>query len=113
LKEALENGISQIDSRAGRFAQISGGKAVFDRSAPVGSRLVSLEIDGKPLDLNAKYTVAANDFILAGGDGYTTLNKGKTLIGATDGTLMANVVMAHFRKMGAATGQIEGRITYK
>ena len=113
VKEAFENGVSQIDNRAGRFPQISGGKFEFDPKAPAGSRITSFLVDGKPLDPAAKYTVAANEFILAGGDGYTSLNKGKTLIGATDGKLMASVVMSYIRKLGALQNKLEGRIVIK
>ena len=113
VKEAFENGVSQIDNRAGRFAQISGGSYVFDPKAPAGQRITQFLVDGKPLDLNAKYTVAANEFILAGGDGYGSLNKGRTLIGATDGKLMASVVMSYIRKLGALQNKLEGRIASK
>ena len=113
IKDAIENGLSQIDSRAGRFPQVSGMTATVDIKQPVGSRVLSIEIDGKPLDPAAKYTVASNDFMLTGGDGYTSLGRGRTLIGKTDGTLMANVVMGYVRKLGTVQNKIEGRIVQK
>lgn len=113
VKDALENGVSQVDNRAGRFPQVSGLKFTFDPKAPVGSRVLAIEIDGKPLDPAAKLKVASNDFMFTGGDGYAALGRGKTLIGKTDGTLMANVVMVHVRKLGEVKAQIEGRITAK
>ncbi|HRK23478.1 MAG TPA: 5'-nucleotidase C-terminal domain-containing protein [Beijerinckiaceae bacterium] len=111
LKEALENGLSQVDNRAGRFPQISGIKLVYDPKAPAGNRIASIEVDGKPLDPDKRYKVASNDFMYGGGDGYSALGRGRTLIGKTDGTLMANVVMAYIRKLGTVESKVEGRIT--
>lgn len=113
LKDALENGVSQVDNRAGRFPQVSGIKFTYDPKAPVGSRISALEVNGKPADAAATYKVASNDFMFAGGDGYGALGRGKTLIGKTDGSLMANVVMGYVRKIGTVDSKIEGRIVSK
>lgn len=113
VKDALENGVSQVDNRAGRFPQVSGMKVVYDAKAPVGSRILSVEIGGKPLDPAANYKVASNDFMFGGGDGYSALGRGRTLIGKTDGTLMANVVMGYVRKIGKVESKVEGRIIAK
>jgi 5'-nucleotidase / UDP-sugar diphosphatase len=113
IKDALENGVSQIDNRAGRFPQISGMVITIDAKAPVGSRIAAIQIGGKDIDPVAKYKVATNDFMLTGGDGYSALGRGRTLIGKTDGKLMASVVMAHIRQIGAVQAKVDGRITLK
>jgi 5'-nucleotidase/UDP-sugar diphosphatase len=113
VRDALENGFSQVDARAGRFPQVSGMKVVFDPKAAVGSRVVSIEVAGKPIDPAARYKVASNDFMFGGGDGYSALGRGRTLIGKTDGTLMANVVMSYVRKLGKVESKVEGRIVAK
>jgi 2',3'-cyclic-nucleotide 2'-phosphodiesterase (5'-nucleotidase family) len=113
IKDALENGLSQYDNRAGRFPQISGMSVTFDSKAAPGSRVQSIEIGGKPADPAAIYKVASNDFMFAGGDGYAALGRGKTLIGQTDGALLANVVMAHVRRLGTVEAKIEGRLVAK
>lgn len=113
VKDALENGLSQVDNRAGRFPQVSGLKIVYDPKAAAGARVVSVEANGKPLDPVAKYKVASNDFMFGGGDGYGALGRGRTLIGKTDGTLMANVVMAYVRRIGKVESKVEGRIVAK
>lgn len=113
VKDALENGLSQVDNRAGRFPQVSGLKIVYDPKAPAGARVVSVEVNGTPLDPAAKYKVASNDFMFGGGDGYGALGRGRTLIGKTDGTLMANVVMAYVRRIGKVESKVEGRIVAK
>lgn len=113
LRAALENGVSQLESRAGRFAQVSGLKVEFDARAPVGSRVVSVQVNGEPLDSGRRYKVATNNFMLAGGDGYAAFGKGRVLLGPTDGKLIANEVMAFVRKDGTIEPRIEGRIVIR
>ena len=70
----------------------------------------SVLIDGKPLDPARRYKVAANDFMLRGGDGYTALRRGKILVGNTDGKIIASLVMSHIRALGTVGAKVEGRI---
>jgi 5'-nucleotidase / UDP-sugar diphosphatase len=113
IKDALENGVSQIDVRAGRFPQVSGLTFTIDQKAAVGGRILDLKVGGQPIDPAKTYKVATNDFMVAGGDGYTALGRGKVLIGKTDGKLMASVVMAHVRAQGAVQAKVDGRIILK
>lgn len=74
IRAALENGVSQIDDGAGRFMQVSGMKYSFDRSKPAGSRVTAVEVKKGdafvPLDPAKTYTVAANNYVRTGGDGF-------------------------------------------
>lgn len=73
--DALENGVDGYPTTNGKFPQVSGIKYTFDGSKPAGERIVSVTLeDGAPLDLDAWYTLACNDFMCGGGDGYTMLN---------------------------------------
>ena len=110
ISAALENGVSQIENRAGRFPQVSGLAFVVDTKAPVGARVSKITVKGEPLDPAKRYKVATNNFMLTGGDGYTSFGKGKVLIGLTDGKLMANEVMSYVRKAGTVDAKVEGRI---
>jgi 2',3'-cyclic-nucleotide 2'-phosphodiesterase (5'-nucleotidase family) len=110
LKDAVENGVSDIDNRGGRFPHVSGLAVTIDTRKPAGSRVVRLEHNGKPVDPTAKYKVASNDFLLSGGDGYVTLGRGRTLIGKTDGRLLADIVMSHIRTLGTVETKVEGRV---
>jgi 2',3'-cyclic-nucleotide 2'-phosphodiesterase (5'-nucleotidase family) len=110
---ALENGFSKIEDGAGRFPQVSGIVVDVDATKPAGSRVVSVMFDGKPIDPEATYKVATNDYVLGGGDGYTALAGGKVTIDPRGGKLMANDVMAYLRKVGTADAKVEGRITIK
>ena len=109
--DALENGFSKIEDGAGRFPQVGGMKVVADKSKPAGSRVVSVEVGGKPLDTKATYKLATNDYMLDGGDGYTMLKGGKVTVDARGGKLIANDVMVMVKKMGTVKAKVEGRIT--
>lgn len=113
IKDALENGVSQMEQRAGRFPQVSGLNIEIDSKAPAGARIVSVRVDGQPLDPAKVYRVATNNFMMIGGDGYTALGRGKTLVGETDGKLMANEVMIHARRLGTVSVKPEGRIVIR
>jgi 2',3'-cyclic-nucleotide 2'-phosphodiesterase (5'-nucleotidase family) len=113
LRAALENGVSLVESRGGRFPQVSGLKVEFDARAPVGSRVVSVQVNGEPLDPARRYKVATNNFMLAGGDGYSAFGKGRVLIGPTDGKLLANEVMAYVRQRAPVAPRPEGRIVIR
>ena len=79
LVAALENGLGQIEEGVGRFPQVSGMKYSFDKSKPAGSRVVSVEVkEGEafvPLDPAKTYNVVSNNYMRAGGDGYSIFAK--------------------------------------
>jgi len=79
LKTMLENGVSRMPNIDGRFPQVSGLCFTYDIAAPAGSRVtgaVRANPDGTcsttPVDLTvaSTYTLAENDFMSTGGDGY-------------------------------------------
>ena len=108
---ALENGVSQVENGAGRFPQVSGLTFTWDPSAPAGSRVSDVKIDGEPLMKDQTYKVATNDYMLGGGDGYTALGGGRVLIDKGNGNLMANDVMNYVQKKGTVDTKAGGRIT--
>lgn len=111
IRAALENGVSQVESLAGRFPQVSGLTYTWSRSRPAGSRIVSVTLGGRPLDPEALYTIATNDFMLAGGDGYTTIKAAQVIINEAGGPVMATAVANAIQQVGAIAPQVEGRIT--
>jgi 5'-nucleotidase / UDP-sugar diphosphatase len=113
LKAALENGFSQLPAAAGRFPQVSGMTVSVDPTKPTGSRVTTVTIGGKPLDLSATYTLATNDYLLRGGDGYGVLAKAEVIKPAESGLLIANDVMVLAKKLGHIAAKVEGRIVIK
>ncbi|HYF53022.1 MAG TPA: bifunctional UDP-sugar hydrolase/5'-nucleotidase [Salinarimonas sp.] len=107
LRAALETGFAQIETPSGRFPQISGMTVEVERGRPAGSRVVSVKVNGEPLDEARAYKVGTADFMLRGGDGYVALTRGTPKIAGTDGKLMAGEVMAHIRGLGTV-GAVSG-----
>jgi 5'-nucleotidase len=109
LHAVLEHSVASIPAANGRFLQISRFRFTYDSSRPPGSRLVSVALnDGTPILPDATtYTVATNDFINRGGDGYTMLADGQ----GEHREVMADVLMEHIEDAGTVTPVVDGRIT--
>jgi 5'-nucleotidase/UDP-sugar diphosphatase len=110
LLAVLENGVSQVENKSGRFPQVSGLRLTYNPGKPAGSRVLEVQVGGKGLDRAATYRVATNDFLLKGGDRYSSFSTGKVLIDASGGTLMATTVMYYITTKGTVAPQLEGRI---
>ncbi len=73
LLAVLEHSVSGYPAAQGGFLHVSGLTFTFDPAQPVGSRVIEVIVGDKQLDKSAEYTVAINDFLGIGGDGYTML----------------------------------------
>jgi 5'-nucleotidase len=93
LLEALENGVSQMPKKDGRFPQLSDMVYSFDVSRPVGSRILagSVYIQGRLLDSDRRYKVATSNVIVDGKIGYEMFNKAKVLFPYSDNLLIVDV----------------------
>jgi 2',3'-cyclic-nucleotide 2'-phosphodiesterase (5'-nucleotidase family) len=110
VKEALENGFSRVEEVAGRFPHISGMTVEVDLSKPAGERVVAVVVGGAPLDEAKTYTLATNDFVARGGDGYSVFAGAPNLIDAVDAQLMASQVIDYIAAMGTVAPTVEGRV---
>ena len=78
VREMLEHGLSFLPGEGGGFPQVSGMIVHIKADAPKGQRVKKLLLpSGKPVEMEKTYTIAVNNFIAEGGDGYTTFT-GKT-----------------------------------
>ncbi|SNX53306.1 5'-nucleotidase C-terminal domain-containing protein [Thermoanaerobacterium sp. RBIITD] len=67
IKTVLEQGVQD----GGKGIQVAGLKFKYDPSKPSMQRVFDMKkSDGTPIDMNAKYLVATNNFMGAGGDGF-------------------------------------------
>jgi 2',3'-cyclic-nucleotide 2'-phosphodiesterase (5'-nucleotidase family) len=80
---------------------------------PPGERVTAIRVGGAPLDDSKLYTVAVNDFIARGGDGYAMFVNAARQLADSDAPLLANEVMVYLRKLGAVTTGVEGRMVVK
>lgn len=73
-----ENGQPLLEPSGG-FLQVSGAKVYYDTTLPAEKRILYIEIKNpetgqyEPLNLSKDYYLTTNDFLAAGGDGYTML----------------------------------------
>lgn len=107
---ALENGLSRVEDGAGRFPQVSGMTVTADLSRPAGSRVTSVRIGGTNLDPSATYTLATNDFMARGGDGYEVFTSAPVLLDPSAARLMASQVAEHIEAGGEVAPEVEGRL---
>lgn len=114
LKTMLENGISRMPGVDGRFPQVSGLCFSYDISAAAGSRVLSAvrqagdgSCTGSPVDLTAAatYTIAENDFMANGGDGYP--NFASRMVTRE---IMDQVLADYITAAGTIDPSIQGRV---
>ena len=73
-----ENGQPLLEPSGG-FLQVSGAKVYYDTNLTAGKRVLAIQVKNRAtglyekLDLEKVYYLATNDFLAAGGDGYTML----------------------------------------
>lgn len=108
IKEALEHGLTAYPETAGGFPHVSGIKFTFNPSAAPGNRVTSITLsNGQPLNPDKFYTLATNDFMAAGGDGYTMIGEsaGETIYSSLD-----EAVIAYLQTNPEISATAEGRI---
>lgn len=103
---AIENGIKMYPEQNGGFPHVAGMTITFDSSQEAGSRVVSIMIGEDALELDKTYTLATNDFLVAGGDGYSVF-KGKKVVGEY-GT-MDEVLIDYMNAQGFDAAEISGK----
>jgi 2',3'-cyclic-nucleotide 2'-phosphodiesterase (5'-nucleotidase family) len=114
LKTFLENGVSQMPAAQGRFPQVSGLCFTYEITAPVGSRVTGAvrqaadgSCTGAPVDLTATstYTIAENDYMATGGDGYPNV-----YYRGTTQNIMDQVLADYIEANTPVSPAIQGRI---
>ncbi|MBQ4514096.1 MAG: bifunctional metallophosphatase/5'-nucleotidase [Anaerolineaceae bacterium] len=90
LKDILEYSVSDLPLSSAKFPQVSGLTFTIDMSIESSVRLddkglftyvdgpyrvSDIQVDGKDLDLSAEYTLTTTDYIINGGDGFSTFRE--------------------------------------
>jgi 5'-nucleotidase / UDP-sugar diphosphatase len=126
IRQALEHGVSAVEQGEGRFPQVSGLTFTYLPSAPARARVRQVLIGGGLLEPDREYSVATNDFLAAGGDGYTAfgdavreskdfalvggLMKGEKLVYSDAGKWLRDVVIGYIKEHKRIAPGVEGRI---
>ncbi|HEY9283546.1 MAG TPA: bifunctional UDP-sugar hydrolase/5'-nucleotidase [Pyrinomonadaceae bacterium] len=95
LRAALEHGVARAreEPEAGRFPQVSGLRFSYDARRPVGSRVTTVSVGGRPLDDRKTYTLALSNFVRGGGDGYAMFKGARLLIEPENAQVEPAVIM--------------------
>ncbi len=106
VEQVLEEG---ANSQYGTV-QVSGLRWAYDASAPFGDRVTSVTLlEGTPIDPNATYKIATNNFMASGGDQFTTLAQGQN---TTDTQInLVDTVVRYLEQNSPVDPQVEGRLT--
>lgn len=108
---ALENGASQMEDGAGRFAQVAGMSYTVDPSAEPGSRISDVMVAGAAIDPAKTYGLVSNNYVRNGGDGY------KMFVDADNaydfGPDLADVTAEYLAANAPYAPYTDGRITIK
>ncbi|MBH5320403.1 bifunctional 2',3'-cyclic-nucleotide 2'-phosphodiesterase/3'-nucleotidase [Paenibacillus sp. GSMTC-2017] len=95
-----------------KIGQISGFTYKYDDSKPAGQKIIEMKkADGTVLDDAASYTIAVNDYMASGGDGYSVLLKGTDRVA---GPVDLDATIAYIKAKsadGSISAKIEGRFT--
>lgn len=115
LLDMLRNSVSRVDAGDGRFLQVSGLR--FTYHARDGKFIVDasdVEVGGKPLDVNATYSMSTIDYVYLHGtdDGYTLFADATRppKINTEREADFRATVEKYIRARGKVTQDIEGRI---
>ena len=83
IKDVLEQ---QWNGSYPKMLQISGLNYTWDKDAPIGQRIVEItDANGNQLNPEQIYSVAVNNFVATGGDGFTVFKEGTNVVtGPTD-----------------------------
>lgn len=103
IREVLEQGFSLERG----MIQVSGLRAVYDQSRPIGQRLIELKIGAQSVDDSKTYRVAVTSFMAEGGDLYQTFLKTRQ---SDTGLSLSDMVIQYLREVGEIEMPVSGRL---
>jgi len=115
ILDMLRNSVSRVDAGDGRFLQVSGIHFKYHpRDGAFVVNAEDVEVGGKPLDVNGRYTVATVDYLYLHGteDGYTLFADATRppKVNTDREADFRTKVEEYIRKVGTVETSIEGRI---
>lgn len=102
LRQVFEKGLSLEYG----LSQFSGVKLTYDGTRPAGSRLLSAEVGGEPLDEMKTYKLVTGSFTAKGGENYTMF-EGWPLV--VSDTLVSDALISELRRLGTVDVPALGR----
>lgn len=101
LRSLMEHGASLSNG----VLQVSKGLEMkYDSSKPVGQRVITLTLNGKPIEDATVYHIATQSFLADGGDGFTAFTEGKAR-NTTGGYYVYHAVVDYFKEGNTITDE--------
>lgn len=113
IRAALEHGVATAaeELQPGSFPQVSGIRYEFDTSRKPGARLISVTVNGKPLDDRQMYTLATTTFLaVEGGDGYEMFRNKTFLVRPEQAPVESDVLLKAIASVREISPKTDGRI---
>jgi 2',3'-cyclic-nucleotide 2'-phosphodiesterase (5'-nucleotidase family) len=88
--------------------QVSGIKMVYNPKAPPKKRLISVIVNGEPINFDREYKVVTNNFLAAGGGAYGIFKEAKDVEDTYK--LIRDILADYIKKHSPIDYKIEGRI---
>ena len=111
LISVFEHGLTGLDNQRGFFLHSSGVTLLFDSTAPAGSRIKELLVNGDPIVSSKIYKAATLQYLADGGDGFEILDKRSRLnfFNPSDRNI-ADIVAAAIKKQQTIELVNDGRL---
>lgn len=103
IVEVLNMSAAKVGS--GAFLHVSGLKVTYNKTA---GKAENVMVGNAPIEIDKTYKVVTNNFVAAGGDGYSTM---KLLDKYDTGYVDADATIEYIRTFGEVDPKVEGRIT--
>ncbi|RLD63246.1 MAG: hypothetical protein DRJ01_04240 [Bacteroidetes bacterium] len=101
----IENSLNDDKHKRESFLQISGASYKY-----ISNKLVSIYINGNPINFDKKYTVALSNYLISGGEGLKKISKNKILISQEKALNDVDLLINYCKKKGEINPKIEARI---
>jgi len=109
IKQVLEQQWLGPNAVTAKILQVSQGFTyTWSTSAPAGSKVSNIMLNGVPLDMNATYRVTMNSFLADGGDGFAAFTLGTNPLG---GAVDTDALEAYFQAHSPVPPGPQNRIT--
>ena len=105
LFDALENSVSLYPALEGRFPQVSNIEFEFDPSKPANSRVLYVNVAGKPLDKEKLYVLVTRGYMARGKDGFDSLlvksegGEAEEIVSEENGILISMIIRQYFMSL--------------
>jgi len=123
LRLILENSVSKLPEESSAFLQTNGLEYTVDlsRKSQVltedgtkiienGDRIRDIKINGNSIIDDKYYKIALNDYLFAGGDGYSEFKNAKNI--KNTGVLIQNLIVEYIKKKSPLDLEVKDRINF-